>query len=52
MKKILAKEGVELIGGATDESPMAYKNIFQVMEAQKDLVNVLAMFYPKIVRMV
>jgi tRNA-splicing ligase RtcB len=51
LKKILAKEGVELIGGATDESPMAYKNIFQVMEAQKDLVNVLALFYPKIVRM-
>jgi len=51
LKKILAKEGVELIGGATDESPAAYKNILQVMEAQKDLVNVLALFYPKIVRM-
>jgi len=24
-----------------DESPMAYKNIFEVMELQKDLVNVL-----------
>lgn len=52
LKKILEKEGVELIGGATDESPGAYKNIIQVMEAQKDLVNVLALFYPKIVRMV
>jgi tRNA-splicing ligase RtcB len=51
MKKILAREGVELIGGALDESPMAYKNIFGVMEAQKDLVNVLALFYPRIVRM-
>ncbi len=51
LKKILIKEGVELIGGATDESPMAYKNIYEVMEAQKDLVNILAMFYPKIVRM-
>jgi tRNA-splicing ligase RtcB len=51
LKKLLAKEGVELIGGATDESPAAYKNIFDVMEAQKDLVNVLALFYPKIVRM-
>jgi len=51
LKKILKKEDVELIGGATDESPMAYKDIFQVMEAQKDLVNVLALFYPKIVRM-
>jgi len=51
LEKVLSKEGVELIGGATDESPMAYKDIFQVMEAQKDLVNILAMFYPKIVRM-
>jgi len=51
LKKVLAKEGVELIGGATDESPTAYKNILDVMEAQKDLVNVLALFYPKIVRM-
>jgi tRNA-splicing ligase RtcB (3'-phosphate/5'-hydroxy nucleic acid ligase) len=51
LKKILEKEGVELIGGATDESPMAYKDIHQVMDAQKELVNVLAAFYPKIVRM-
>jgi tRNA-splicing ligase RtcB len=51
LDKILKKEGVELIGGATDESPMAYKDIFQVMEAQKELVDVLALFYPKIVRM-
>lgn len=47
----LKHAGVELIGGGIDESPNAYKNIEQVMEAQKDLVNVLAKFYPKIVRM-
>ncbi len=51
MEKILSKEGVELIGGALDESPDAYKDIEQVMKAQKDLVKVLARFYPKIVRM-
>ena len=51
LKKILKKEGVELLGGALDESPQAYKNIHRVMEAQKNLVNVLAEFYPKIVRM-
>lgn len=51
LKKILEQEGVQLIGGSSEESPMAYKNIFEVMEAQKDLVNVLALFYPKIVRM-
>lgn len=51
LNKILKKHGVELIGGALDESPESYKDIHQVMEAQKDLVNVLALFYPKIVRM-
>lgn len=51
MKKLLKKHNVELIGGALDESPLAYKDIHRVMEAQKDLVDVLALFYPKIVRM-
>ena len=51
LEKTLAKEGVDLIGGAIDESPAAYKDIRKVMEAQKDLVNVLAAFYPRIVRM-
>jgi tRNA-splicing ligase RtcB len=30
---------------------MAYKNIHQVMDSQKDLVEVLGSFMPKIVRM-
>jgi tRNA-splicing ligase RtcB len=51
LKKVLKQHNVELIGGALDESPASYKDIHQVMEAQKDLVNVLALFYPKIVRM-
>lgn len=51
MKKLLKRNKVELIGGALDESPEAYKDIHRVMEAQKDLVDVLALFYPKIVRM-
>jgi tRNA-splicing ligase RtcB (3'-phosphate/5'-hydroxy nucleic acid ligase) len=51
LEKVLAEAGVELIGGATDESPMAYKDIHAVMEAQKELVNILGTFYPKIVRM-
>ena len=34
-----------------DEAPMAYKNIEQVMAAQTDLVDVVAKFSPKIVRM-
>ncbi len=51
LKKTLKKHKVELIGGAPDESPAAYKDIHQVMEAQKELVNIMALFYPKIVRM-
>jgi tRNA-splicing ligase RtcB len=51
MNRLLKKHNVELIGGATDESPAAYKDIHGVMEAQKELVRTLAAFYPKIVRM-
>ncbi len=51
MEYKLKKAGIELIGGNLDEAPMAYKKIEQVMEAQKELVNTLGKFYPKIVRM-
>lgn len=47
----LKQAGVELIGSGLDEAPMAYKNIHQVMESQKELVEVLGSFMPKIVRM-
>ncbi|MGB3180407.1 MAG: RtcB family protein [Cyclobacteriaceae bacterium] len=42
---------VELIGAGLDEAPMAYKDIMKVMEAQKDLVDVVGVFQPRIVRM-
>lgn len=51
MLKELEKHGVELIGGALDESPHAYKDIHRVMSLQNELVNVLGTFSPKIVRM-
>jgi tRNA-splicing ligase RtcB len=51
MRKHLKQKGVKLIGGAIDESPFAYKDIHQVMQAQTDLVDVLGSFTPKIVRM-
>ncbi len=47
----LLKHGIDLIGGGLDESPQAYKPIEAVMEEQKDLVEVLGKFQPKIVRM-
>lgn len=51
VKAMLQREGVELIGSGLDEAPMAYKNIHQVMEYQKDLVDTLGTFMPRIVRM-
>lgn len=47
----LREVGIELIGAGLDEAPMAYKDITKVMEAQKDLVDVVGMFIPRIVRM-
>jgi tRNA-splicing ligase RtcB len=51
MQAILKNNEVTLIGAGLDEAPMAYKDISVVMEAQKDLVDVVAKFSPKIVRM-
>ncbi len=51
VQKHLRQAGVEVIGSGLDEAPMAYKNIYEVMEAQKDLVDVVGTFSPKIVRM-
>ena len=51
MKTFLNDHGVTLIGAGLDEAPMAYKDIHKVMGAQKELVDVLATFTPKMVRM-
>ena len=51
MRKMLKDHGVTLIGAGLDEAPMAYKNIDMVMAAQTELVDVLAKFTPKLVRM-
>ncbi|OJV07943.1 MAG: RNA-splicing ligase RtcB [Chlamydiales bacterium 38-26] len=47
----LLKHGIDLIGGGLDEAPQAYKSIQVVMEEQKNLVDTLGKFQPKIVRM-
>ncbi|MEO8961920.1 MAG: RtcB family protein, partial [Ginsengibacter sp.] len=51
LKKELQKHGVMLLGGGLDEAPQAYKDIYEVMQSQKQLVHVLGLFYPKIVKM-
>jgi tRNA-splicing ligase RtcB len=51
VSKVLKEARVEVIGSGLDEAPMAYKNIHQVMSHQRDLVDVLGSFMPRIVRM-
>jgi tRNA-splicing ligase RtcB len=51
LNDILAKNGVKLVGGGLDEAPMAYKDIHEVMKAQKNLVDTVGLFNPKIVKM-
>ncbi len=50
-KKLLRERGVELISAGLDEVPMAYRDIEKVMRAQRDLVEPLAVFAPRIVKM-
>ena len=47
----LAREGVKLLSAGLDEVPAVYKNIHEVMAAQRDLVEPLARFEPRIVKM-
>ena len=51
MRAVLKANDVMLIGAGLDEAPMAYKDIHQVMAAQTDLVETLATFTPRMVRM-
>ena len=47
----LKGRGITLLGGGLDESPQAYKPIEAIIAAQRDLVEVLGKFTPRIVRM-
>ncbi|MGB0524639.1 MAG: RtcB family protein [Flammeovirgaceae bacterium] len=51
VKDYLKEHGVQLLGGGLDEAPMVYKDIHQVMRSQRELVEVVGTFLPKIVRM-
>lgn len=48
---ILRERRVTLLSAGLDEVPMVYKNIEEVMAAQSDLVDILARFHPRIVKM-
>lgn len=51
VKKYLKERDVVLLSAGLDEVPMAYKDIHEVMAAQSDLVEILARFDPKLVKM-
>jgi tRNA-splicing ligase RtcB len=50
-QRFLRERGVTLLSAGLDEVPMAYKDIDQVMAAQSDLVQALARFEPRLVKM-
>lgn len=49
--RFLQERGVTLISAGLDEVPFVYKNIEKVMAAQSDLVETMARFDPRIVKM-
>jgi tRNA-splicing ligase RtcB len=49
--RYLAARGVKLLGGGLDESPQAYKDIETVIAAQRELVEIVGKFSPRIVKM-
>ena len=51
VQKSLEKRGVTVLYAGADEVPGVYKNIEQVMADQADLVDVVARFDPRIVKM-
>ncbi len=50
-RRFLAEHDVVLISAGLDEVPMGYKDINAVMAAQADLVDIIARFDPKLVKM-
>jgi tRNA-splicing ligase RtcB len=50
-QRFLRERGVTLMSAGLDEVPMAYKDIDEVMAAQRDLVEPLARFEPRLVKM-
>jgi tRNA-splicing ligase RtcB (3'-phosphate/5'-hydroxy nucleic acid ligase) len=51
VNRYLNERGVKLISAGLDEAPFVYKNIQQVMAQQQDLVQTVARFDPKLVKM-
>ena len=50
-RKLLTEQKVSLMSAGLDEVPMVYKDIHQVIAAQHDLLEPLATFQPRLVKM-
>ncbi|MBL9085070.1 MAG: RtcB family protein, partial [Planctomycetales bacterium] len=50
-QKDLEKKGVRVLSAGPDEVPGVYKNILDVMREQRDLVDVVGRFDPRVVKM-
>ena len=51
VQPLLEQAGVRLLAAGIDENPLVYKDINAVIAAQSDLVDIVARFSPRIVRM-
>jgi tRNA-splicing ligase RtcB len=51
VRSLLAERGIDLMSAGLDEVPGVYKDIDAVMAAQSDLVEAVATFQPRIVKM-
>lgn len=51
VNRFLRERGVTLISAGLDEVPMVYKDIHEVMQAQRDLVEMIGQFDPRLVKM-
>jgi tRNA-splicing ligase RtcB len=51
VRPVLEEANVTLLSAGIDENPGVYKDIHEVMAQQSDLVDVVARFDPRIVRM-
>ncbi|MCC6492162.1 MAG: RtcB family protein [Pirellulales bacterium] len=51
VRRELAERGIDVLSAGSDEVPGVYKDIRRVMAAQQDLVEIVAQFDPRIVKM-
>lgn len=51
VNSMLKQRGIRVLSAGLDEVPGGYKNILEVMDAQSDLVEIVARFDPKLVKM-